>query len=818
MPAARSSWLSRRSLRTRIILGVLAAVIVVLWMATFSIGQTLRRDMEATISAQQYSVVSLMAQQVDRSLRERLAALEALALATTPATIGDGAALQGQLEQQVGVMQLFNWGIFVLDGRGVAVASVPAALDRGGVDYHEVPFIREAFAGGVAIVSDPLIGLRTGQPVVAMAVPVRDAEGGVAGLVVGATNLARPNFLDEISTAKFGRTGDFLVTAPRRRLFVASSDKTRLLKNGPPRGVNPVYDSYIDGYDGSGIARSSRGVVELSSSRRIPTTGWLMQSVLPTEEAFAPIRAMRTRLAAISLVLSLVAGAVAAWWLRRELGPLTEAATRLARMRDGTLAREPLPIRREDEIGELARAFNGLLEVIVAEEARAAEHLANARLRKIVARVPGVVFQYRRDGSAGGHFVFASDAVRELFGMSPEEVQDDAGRLRALLHPQDEARFLGSLAASAERLEPWRVEFRICPPGAALKWLHVDAQPEAAEDGAIVWSGAITDVTAAKAMEAELRIAAVTFESQEGILITDAERVIVRVNRAFTAITGYTEAEAVGRTPSMLKSGRHDAAFYNGMWAALGRDGYWRGEIWNRRRSGELYAEWATITAVRDPEGRITHYVGTFTDITEHKLSEERIHRLAFYDPLTGLPNRRLFHDRLDQAMAAAARAGSFGALLFLDLDQFKSLNDREGHVMGDALLVKVARRLSQCVRASDTVARLGGDEFVVILHDLAANGKGEAGARVVAYAVAEKIRSVLGEPYVLGPASSGGAATVHRCTVSIGICLFQGEGESRDEVIRRADVAMYAAKSAGRDAIRFFETLGRTATDAADS
>lgn len=805
MPAPPISLLDWRSLRTRITVGVLLSVVLALWVAALSISHYLRRDMEAAISAQQYSTVALVAGEIDRSLQERIKAVERMARGIVPAMLADPDTLRLYLKQHMEISPLFNLGTIVTDSQGLALASFPDSHRRAGVNYGRRDFVIQALAEGRSLVGDPIVDLQTGQPLIPMATPIKDAQGGAIGLVIGVTNLAQPNFLDEISATKYGSTGDFMLTAPRSRLFVASSDKRRVMTVGPPPGVNPVYDRYLEGYEGSGVARNSRGVVELSSSKRIPSTGWFMQAVLPADEAFAPIVGMQRRLLSISFVLTLFSGCVAWWWLRRQLKPLEEAAGLLGQMRDGSLPRQALPVLRNDEIGQLAKAFNGLLETIVAEEAKGAEHAANQRLRKIVSYVPGVVFQYRLHADGSGSVPFASEAIRDIYGLSPEEVESSTEPMRAILHPDDAQRFFDALHDSAKMLAPWRVEYRLRMPSGQIKWLLADAVPEKDTDGAILWHGFITDITAAKNMEGELRIAAATFESQEGIFITDADGVIIRVNRAFTEISGFTEAEAIGHTPALLKSGRHGAEFYRSLWDLLRRDGFWRGEIWNRRKNGELYAEWITITAVKDGEGHTTHYVSAFTDITEHKQVEEQMLRLAFYDPLTGLPNRRLFHDRLEQALATVARSKNAGALMFLDLDQFKHLNDRHGHIMGDRLLEEVARRLCLCVRGSDTVARLGGDEFVVMLQDLgmAADGSAEAEAA----AVAEKIRIALAEPYLLQPAiDQAERSPVHyRCTVSIGISLFKGNGETRDEVVKQADIAMYAAKAAGRNAIRFF-------------
>jgi diguanylate cyclase (GGDEF)-like protein/PAS domain S-box-containing protein len=308
--------------------------------------------------------------------------------------------------------------------------------------------------------------------------------------------------------------------------------------------------------------------------------------------------------------------------------------------------------------------------------------------------------------------------------------------------------------------------------------------------------GMLQDVTERVEADAEQRIAAIAFEAQEGMLVTDADERILRVNKAFTDITGYTAAESIGETPRLLRSGRHDAGFFAEMWQHILEHGHWEGEIWNRHRSGEIFPEWLTITAVKDNLGHLTHYVGTLTDITQRKEAEEAIHRLAFYDPLTGLANRRLLMDRLNHALAAATRTHQDGALIFIDLDNFKQLNDTRGHHIGDLLLEEVARRLSETVRKSDSDARLGGDEFVVLLQDL---GEDPAQAAALAEGVGEKIIAALGMPYRL-------AGTEYASTPSLGIAMFNREPQTAEEVLKHADLAMYQAKAAGRNTLRFYD------------
>jgi len=314
------------------------------------------------------------------------------------------------------------------------------------------------------------------------------------------------------------------------------------------------------------------------------------------------------------------------------------------------------------------------------------------------------------------------------------------------------------------------------------------------------------DVTEHQRDEEALRIAATAFESQQGMFITDTHRVIVRVNKAFTQITGYSEEEAVGQTAHLLYSGRHDADFYAAMTHCLVHQGTWRGEIWNRRKDGAVYPEWLTISAVRGSEESISHYVAIFSDISDRVTAQAQIDSLAFYDPLTGLPNRRLLMDRLDQALHACTRHARHCALLFVDLDNFKTLNDTVGHFQGDLLLAQVAQRLKACLNEGNTVARVGSDEFVVMLEDLSTD---EIEAATQAETIGLKLLDAFVKDFDLDQVS-------HHATPSIGITLFGGGlGETTDQPLKRAELAMFTAKDAGRNTLRFFDAQMQTVVSA---
>lgn len=269
-------------------------------------------------------------------------------------------------------------------------------------------------------------------------------------------------------------------------------------------------------------------------------------------------------------------------------------------------------------------------------------------------------------------------------------------------------------------------------------------------------------------------------------MVTDNQMRILRVNRSFSRLTGYDAGDVIGQTPWLLQSGRHDAAFYKELRETLARDGCWEGEIWNRKKDGELYVEWLTIAGVTDDAGVITHYVGTFTDITERKNAERLINELAFFDPLTKLPNRRLFFDRLGQAIKDSKRSKQVGATLFIDLDDFKVINDRCGHHAGDAWLCEAASRIQTSIRSQDTVARLAGDEFVVMLQNL---GTDKNAAREQASRIRKKILRQFEDDFLFEGKNC-------RTRASIGIGLIDPSSDlDADDILKRADREMYQIK-----------------------
>ncbi len=458
------------------------------------------------------------------------------------------------------------------------------------------------------------------------------------------------------------------------------------------------------------------------------------------------------------------------------------------RRKDGSIFAVEISGQVMDLLGETAGFFSARdISRRLIDEASLRE--SETRFRMLVEGAPQAIFV-----QTSGRFAYVNEQTLKLFGA--EHKRQLLGQtIMDRIHPDNreevrrrmqqtnlERRTTPTIEETYIRLDNSSVEVEVS--GVPVRFGH--------EKGALVFA---RDITERRLAEQQQRIAAVAFESQEGMIITDANLVILRINQAFTQITGFLPEDVVGQTPRLLKSGVHDRSFYEAMWESVRRSGAWRGEIWNRRKNGEVFPEWLTITAVRNSGGQITNYVGALVDITAHKAAERKIEHLAFHDHLTELPNRRLLLDRLEQALAGSVRSERKGALLFLDLDNFKVLNDTSGHDVGDKLLVEVARRLVTCVRDGDTVARLGGDEFVIMLKDLSATPSEAATQSKV---IGEKILAALNEPFTIDE-------QVLHSTPSIGVTLFVDGDNSVDDLLKQADIAMYEAKAAGRNTLRFF-------------
>ncbi|MFZ5775143.1 MAG: EAL domain-containing protein [Thermodesulfobacteriota bacterium] len=387
--------------------------------------------------------------------------------------------------------------------------------------------------------------------------------------------------------------------------------------------------------------------------------------------------------------------------------------------------------------------------------------------------------------------LFWSDEVYRIFGLARSSHPPTYEQFLSHVHPDDRARLSESVDQCLATRTPYGIDHRIIRKDGILRVVHEQGAVEFDPEGKpLRMFGTVQDITLLKQSEQQLALAARVFDcSIEGITITDAKGVIQSVNQAFTHITGYSPEEAVGQRPSILKSDRHDAAFYKTMWETLLAKGRWEGEIWNRKKNGEVYPEWLTITAITDDFGQLTHHVAVFHDMSEIRGIEEQLHFQSNHDALTSLPNRTLLLDRLGVAIGHAHPQTKLVAVLAIDLDNFKHINDSLGHTVGDVLLQQVATRLKSCVSADSTVARLGGDDFAILL---------DPTTESEAVRVAQNIIAAFSSPFNL-------AIYETVVTVSIGISCFPNDGADADSLLKNAELAMYRAKAQGKNTYQMF-------------
>jgi diguanylate cyclase (GGDEF)-like protein/PAS domain S-box-containing protein len=594
----------------------------------------------------------------------------------------------------------------------------------------------------------------------------------------------------------------------------------------------------LSGTKGSGIANDYRGIQVVAAWRYLPGLDWGMVVKIDTAEVFSPIYRQRAIMLEVLLGLLLFSGLVAYHFGRQISTPLDGLAQTAGEVANGDLSKradESAP----GELGLFARAFNHMTERLQGlyrtledriEERTRELNVTNEQLQEeIIERTQieknlldandelerNQIFlnEAQRLGQLGSwelnlvsgelHW---SDEVYRLFELDPAQFSPSYENFLNAIHPDDRDKVNKAYTESLRNRQPYDVEHRLLMADGRIKWVreHCSSEFDAA-DQPLRSVGAVQDITEQKLAHDDLRVAATTFETHEGIVITDARSNILRVNRTFQEITGYSADEVLGKNPRILSSGRQSKEFYAEMWRQLLEEGSWSGEIWDRRKNGEIYPKWLTISAVKDEQGNVTEYVAIFSDITARKRAEEEIRNLAFFDTLTGLPNRRLLLDRFQLALSLSSRSHHCGALLFLDMDKFKTLNDTQGHDYGDLMLIEVGRRIQACVREVDTVARLGGDEFVVLFEEISANMED---ASQKAALIAEKIRIALAEPYVLREHE-------FHSSPSIGVSMYRGNTVSVDVLMKHADMAMYQAKDAGRNAVRFFDPLMQHAVEA---
>ena len=659
-----------------------------------------------------------------------------------------------------------------------------------GIDFSGRSFAHAARQTKRPVWSDTYLSMR-GNIVVALAVPLTippqsPGKKALNGVLVGELNLHEVSqFSGVLSTSDDVLT----VIVDRRGNVVGHPDAERALRQENLRHLALL----SEGLDSPRTANFQLDSIDyLGSTTPIRETGWTALVGQPLDKAYAIVRSTLFSLLAGSAIALLMAVIVALITSRRTMLQLGQFAAHMQAVADGHYDAR-IPRSGIDEIESLAQQMRRMATAVIERETRLRESETNFRM--LVESAPFGIALIQEDGQ----FVLVNAAYTRLFGYAIQDIPDLATwweRTCPDARSRDEASRRWQ-AQINEHILPLHELGLFKVRRADGQCRDIELVVERLPDKRILVT--FSDITERKQDEVRLQRAAKVFShAREGIIITDAQGCVVEVNDTFTRITGYSREEAVGQNPRILKSEVQDAQFYVAMWQSLTQNGYWYGELWNRHKNGELYAVLLNITAVYDTTGVIQNYVALYTDITQMKEYQRQLERVAHYDALTGLPNRVLFADRLRQAMTQSLRRNLSLAVLYLDLDGFKPVNDHCGHDVGDRLLVAIAQHMKEVLRDGDTISRFGGDEFVAVLVDLEDDHDCNA--------VMERLLEAASKPFVV----DGYKLQV---SASIGVTYYPQDRVDADLLMRHADQAMYQAKQSGKNRYHVFDVAGDAAT-----
>ncbi|WPC66412.1 diguanylate cyclase [Rhodoferax ferrireducens] len=678
-----------QSLKTRVtLLTLLIVVLSFLSLASYMKG-LLREELLRFTGEQQRSALNLLTAEVNHGLQDRLDILKTVASRVSPTQVDDQAAMNAFLLERPFLAGLFNSGAMIWNRQGVLQANMQFLKDGLVANALDPQELATVLKDGEAVIGRIHFHSKPNAPAFAMAVPIRNLQGEVIGALAGVIRLDQANFLSQLASHRYGKTGNFFLLDARQRLIFATSDTPRLMEVLPAPGISPWIDRFVQGFEGTARVVNPHGVEVLVSIRQIPLAHWYASVTLAPEETFALIEAIQPRGRLAALVLALFCLTLIWLMLRRQLAPMTAAVNTLDGFVRHNQPPQALPVVRQDEIGQLVGGFNRLLDTLAQQKKvlQDSEIFKQAVLNSVTAEIAVL--------DRNGVILTVNDAWRRCSQACAAE-----------------------LGQSASSTEVGANYLAACQ--------SVEADPAA--------SG--------------------TLSAQDGI-----------------------QAVLDGRSPRFyLEYTCHSSQ----------------------------QQRWFSMSVTPLQGEALQGAVVSLEDISERIQMEKQVRDLAFYDPLTHLPNRRLALERLTQQLVRARRAQTRLALLFIDLDKFKPINDALGHEVGDWVLHAVAQRIQACLRESDTAARLGGDEFVVLLPDLQTSD--------AALAVAEKIRAALAQDFVTTQ------GLVLSISSSIGVALYPDHGETEKDLLRLGDEAMYRAKKSGCNAVQLcVKTLSAPAPEACD-
>jgi diguanylate cyclase (GGDEF)-like protein/PAS domain S-box-containing protein len=780
------------SIKTKVTLIATAALLGLLVLVSAIQLSLFKGEMREVLQSQQFTLVSRVADDIDQTLMLRLNALVSLAKILPAEQLRRPGAMQKNLEDRPGLQSEFD-ALSVIAADGKFIAAVPYDKGRETLNLSDRPWIRGVLDGGRPLVSPPHRARLNGEPQVVLGAPIFGPHGETVGVLAGTLNLFRSNFLGNIGRTRVGRTGSFSLFT-KGRLIVMSSDKDRIMTEGPVPGASPFFDHAVAGAEGSEESVGSRGLRALFSYKSLQSVPWVLVAALPVEEAYAPFAETQKEIIQLMAILALLLAPLIWLAARSLLRPLLALHQTIRRGRSDPGAVPEVPVREGDEIGDLAADFNALMRQ--RNEAAAALQENAYRLRLITDNTPALISYVDSEQ----RYRYANATYREWFGRTPEEV---CGRtMREILgdvYASREPHIREALAGKEARFD-LPVSFR-----GIERHTHTRYVPDVRGDGSVAGFYVLaSDVTPLKRTEQRLReseqqlslalegsqLALFDWNIATGeVFLSDQWAVMLGgkpapTHTTFAALAELVHPEDTAQLDPLIRDALKGATPYYRVEHRVRRnDGGW---IWIQSHG--------QVTARDHRDGRAVRLIGTNADVSERKraeaeLAESRaqLERAAQHDGLTGLPNRNLLGDRLEQALARARRNQQLISLFYLDLDRFKEINDALGHAAGDALLRAFAERLNACVRETDTVARVGGDEFVILLEDVREDGD--------ARAIAEKIVDAMRREFRV-------ETKTLRATTSIGIAFTRG-GTSREELMKQADAALYEAKRAGRNRYR---------------
>jgi len=607
-----------KSLRAKVTLAAAGLLLVFLWAIAWFISNIVTPQMETIQMDRQYEIAQYLAADLDRDITNRIHTLSSLAAAIDTNRLADTAYLQKYLHDHAVLQNAFDEDVQVIDLQGRVQAELPVPSGHRNLHYAHHEAFRQAVATGKPCVGTPTIGLSSKRPVLVITVPVLDARGAVRAVVSGIADLASQSLVGPMLAARALGQSEIFVFSLQDNLIIAAPDRNRILKPAPAPGQSTLYDQFRTGFEGSVIAQNSSNVMKLVSGKRLASTNWIVLVALPTDIAFKPIRVMLDTVKTMALLATVLTLLLVGWATQRLLSPLTRASVRLDAMSSGQVPLQELAEVGEREVRQLLASFNRLSRRLLQQQTEL--QYSEAMYRSLFDNMLNgfaycaMIFE---DGVAVDFVYLNVNAAFEALTGLRDVVGKKVSDIIPGIHTSDPA-ILSTYARVVNSGVPERMEHFV---DALQQWFLLSIY--STQPGHFV---AVFDViTERKRAEQELRLAATAFEAQTGIVVTDANEVILRVNQALTSDTGYSADEAIGQTPRLFKSGRHEPAFYAAMWDSILRTGAWQGEVWGRRKNGEIYPKWQTITAVKDASGVVHHYVSTQTDITERKHVEAEL-------------------------------------------------------------------------------------------------------------------------------------------------------------------------------------------------